>query len=89
MTPKNLHYAKTHEWDATDWHDHYNERAAIYEYDGKLSRQDAEQRAFDACINHWMNKNPPAHTDKDSCPECKRRINVHENNALVTTRWLV
>jgi hypothetical protein len=74
-------HCHTAAWDATDWQEYFDERAGIYEYDGKLSRPDAERQAFDACISHWMNKNPPAHTDINTCPQCNGAINVQLNNS--------
>lgn len=73
--------AKTHEWDETDWQDYYNERAGIYEYDGGLSRLDAERQAFDACIAHWMNLNSPDHNNPDECPQCYSAVIMAANNA--------
>ena len=38
------------DWTAEDWRGHYDERAAIAEYDGKLSRAEAEALAFEHCV---------------------------------------
>lgn len=38
-----------------DWRDMYEERAAIAEYDGMSSREDAEQSAYEQTLE-WMNK---------------------------------
>jgi hypothetical protein len=43
-------------WDAADWRASYDERAAIAEYDGGLSRPDAESRAWDCCVVEWLNR---------------------------------
>lgn len=66
-------------WDATEWQAYYDERAGIAEYDGGLSRSDAERRAYDCCIARWMNKNPSGHADANACPQCG---NTTDNNSL-------
>lgn len=43
---------------ASVWFERYEERAAIMEHDGGLSRDEAEAGAFDHCIIEWMNLNP-------------------------------
>jgi hypothetical protein len=44
-------------WSAEDWLAFYDERAGIAEFDGGLSRIDAETRAFFACcIAEWLNR---------------------------------
>src|SRR5262245_44216049 len=37
-------------WDPVDWRAFFDERAGIAEYDGGLSRAEAEARAFDCCV---------------------------------------
>lgn len=44
-------------WDAEDWRAHFDERAGIAEFDGGLSRMQAEARAFQCCIVEWLNRN--------------------------------
>jgi hypothetical protein len=38
------------DWDAADWHAYFQERAAIREYDGGLSRIEAERLAFEDIV---------------------------------------
>ena len=38
------------DWSACDWHDCYSERAAIAEFDGGLSRTEAETLALEYCL---------------------------------------
>ena len=57
-------------WDATDWQDFYNERAAVYEFDGKHTRQEAEQEAMRDCIDRWLPSSPDTHNNPDTCPQC-------------------
>ena len=48
-------------WDAADWHAYYNERAAIAEYEGGLSRSKAEKQAFACCVTRWLRDNGNSH----------------------------
>ncbi len=45
-------------WSAEDWQAYFDERAGIVEFDGGLSREDAEARAFACCVAEWLNRNP-------------------------------
>jgi hypothetical protein len=45
-------------WSAEDWQALYGERAGHFEFDCGLSRTSAEERAFEACIIDWLNRNP-------------------------------
>jgi hypothetical protein len=45
-------------WSAEDWRLFFEERAAIAEFDGGLSRTEAEARALACCIVEWLNRNP-------------------------------
>lgn len=47
------------QWDAEDWDHFFNERAAIAEYDGGLSRPDAERLAHFHCHVERSNRNLP------------------------------
>ena len=44
-------------WSAEDWQTFFDERAGIAEFDGGLSRSQAEQRAFACCVVEWLNRN--------------------------------
>ena len=58
-------------WDANDWRALYDERAAIREYDGEMSRHDAERLALDDCVAHWLTMHPPPATDDTAgCVHC-------------------
>jgi hypothetical protein len=46
------------DWESADWHDFFNEHAAIIEYDGRLPRPQAEACAFNCCVVEWLNRNP-------------------------------
>jgi hypothetical protein len=41
-------------WKTPDWQAYFEERAAIAEFDGGLSRPEAEVRAFECCVNEWL-----------------------------------
>jgi hypothetical protein len=45
-------------WSAEDWQFFFDERAGIAEFDGELSRGQAEARAFACCAVEWLNRNP-------------------------------
>ena len=45
-------------WDAMDWRDWITERAAILEFDGGLSRAEADRRAFEYALVEWLNRHP-------------------------------
>jgi len=45
-------------WAAEDWQAFYDERAGIFEFDGRMPRPAAEAQAFEACVVEWPNRNP-------------------------------
>jgi hypothetical protein len=45
-------------WSAEDWHVFLDERAGIAEFDGGLTRAEAETQAFAGCVVEWRNRNP-------------------------------
>jgi hypothetical protein len=45
-------------WSPEDWQVFFDERAGIAEFDGGLSRAEAERRAFACCVTEWLNRNP-------------------------------
>ena len=53
-----LHPAKDG-WSAEDWRLYFEERAAVAEFDGGLSRDEAEAQAFECCVVTWLDRNPP------------------------------
>lgn len=53
-----------------DWREYFEERAAIREHDGGMSRADAEVGALADCVARWRALNPlPASTDS-ACIHC-------------------
>jgi hypothetical protein len=61
-------------WSAEDWQVFFDERAAIAEFDGGLSRAEAEARAFACCVAEWINRNraPSAPGQCLACGEGER-----------------
>lgn len=60
------------EWSAADWRAFFNERAGVGEFDGGMTRADAEAVAFEACVVEWLNRQllpSPA----GECAWCGRR----------------
>jgi hypothetical protein len=45
-------------WSAEDWRSFFDERAEITEFDGGLSRAQAEAQALACCLVEWLNRNP-------------------------------
>ena len=45
-------------WSAEDWQAFFEERAAIFEFDGGLPRPQADARAFACCVAEWLNCHP-------------------------------
>ena len=45
-------------WSAEDWQVFFDERAGIIEFDGGLSRTEAEAQALACCIVESLNRNP-------------------------------
>jgi len=58
-------------WTPQDWKAFLEERAAIAEFDGGFPRQEAEARAFGACVVEWLNRNP-VRSAPDRCCWCGR-----------------
>ena len=59
-------------WSAEDWQVYFDERAGIAEFDGGLSRAEAEARAFESCVAEWLNRNPVC-SSPGRCLECGGR----------------
>jgi hypothetical protein len=58
------------EWSTEDWQAYFDERAAIAEFDGGLSRPEAEKRAVEHCISEWLYQHPMSSDAKDGCLAC-------------------
>ena len=62
-----------------DWRDLFEERAAIAEYDGGLTRNVAEARAFECCVSEWLNNHPPAASPDTQCARCGGQLGDHDS----------
>ena len=62
------------EWDAADWRAFIEERAGIAEYNGGLSRADAERQAFECCVVEWLWRNPPPASGPAWCAQCSQPL---------------
>ena len=52
------------------WHEHFEERAAIREYEGNQSRPEAELGALGDCISRWRAENPLPPATRFFCVHC-------------------
>jgi hypothetical protein len=52
------------------WRDYFEERAAIREHDGGMSRPDAEADAMADCVARWRALNPLPASDDRACIQC-------------------
>jgi hypothetical protein len=50
--------ASNYGWSDEDWRAFFDERAGIAEFDGGLSRAEAEAQAFACCVAEWLNHHP-------------------------------
>jgi hypothetical protein len=62
---------------AEDWQVFFDERAGIAEFDGGLSRPQADARAFACCIAEWLNRNP-ARSMPARCLGCGGGNHAHD-----------
>jgi hypothetical protein len=65
-------FSKNHT-EAQQWRDLFEERAAIREYDGKMSRADAEAGALVDCVQRWRALNPLPASGDGACAHCGKR----------------
>jgi len=64
-------------WSAADWQGFFDERAGIAEFDGGLSRREAEVQAFACCVVEWLNRNPER-SQPGCCLACGGREKGHD-----------
>lgn len=63
-------------WSRDDWHSYFDERAGLAEFDGGLSRDQAEARAFSCCVPEWLNRNP-VRSPPGQCLGCGGQEHAH------------
>lgn len=56
--------------DCAGWRDYFEERAAIREHDGGMSRADAEAGALADCVARWRALNPLPASRDGACVQC-------------------
>jgi hypothetical protein len=66
------------DWSGEDWRALFDERAAITEFHGGLSRKEAEARAFACCTAEWLNRNP-VRSPPDRCLACGGSEQAHDS----------
>jgi hypothetical protein len=64
-------------WVDEDWQAFFDERAGIAEFDGGLTREQAEARAFTCCVIEWLNRNP-VRSSPGSCLRCGEAEQSHD-----------
>ena len=70
------------QWTGEDFRDFYEERAGVLEYDGKLSRPEAERQAFEGTLIQWINVTAPPNLDDDHCAQCGAPVGRIGNDAV-------
>jgi hypothetical protein len=65
-------------WSVEDWRAFFDERAGIAEFDGGLSRAEAEAGAFAHCLAEWLNRNPQ-HSPPGRCFDCGGCEHPHDS----------
>jgi hypothetical protein len=69
--------AKADAWAAEDWRASYDERAGIVEFDGGLSRAEAEALAYAGCVSEWLIRNP-VRSPSGQCLICGQSEHAHD-----------
>ena len=64
-------------WSAEDWQIFFHERAGIAEFDGGLSRGQAEACAFACCAVEWLNRHP-MRSPPGGCLSCDCGDQAHD-----------
>ena len=72
-------------WSPEDWQVLFDERAGIAEYDGGLSRLDAEMYAFEDCVDHWLALHLPVAREQEHCLRCGTPVTDQDKASVVVT----
>lgn len=54
---QDLETVTTAPWDSTAWQVYFDERAGVAEFDGGLSRDEADSMAYNCCVAEWLCQN--------------------------------
>ena len=65
-------------WSAEDWQAYFDERAGIAEFDGGLSRAEAEAHAFECCVVEWLNRNSGLLARPAAVSDAVKSSNTHD-----------
>jgi hypothetical protein len=78
------------EWDSADWQAFFDERAGIAEFDGEVSRQEAEDHALECCVVEWLNRyrEPSSPSQCAHCGRTDRSDHVVVPFGTVHHTWL-
>ena len=71
-------------WTMQDWHEFFEERAGIIEFDGGKPREQAEVMAFECCVAEWMHRHPVPSTP-GQCLECGQPAQTDDQLELFET----
>jgi hypothetical protein len=64
-------------WSSEDWQVFFDERTGIAEFDGGLSRPQADAQAFACCVAEWLNQHPVS-SPPGHCIACGGRDHAHD-----------
>jgi hypothetical protein len=64
----------TKKWKPEDWQNFYNERVTFLKQERNLTRQDAEQQAYEATVIQWLNVTSPQNLDENYCAQCGQPV---------------
>src|SRR4029077_20897434 len=68
---------------AADWREFFNERAAVAEHTGMMPKDKAERMAYESCITHWLDLNPPT-INSDTCNHCGKPAGIIGRDSVIT-----
>jgi len=64
------------DWRKEQWHEFFNQRADIVQFNVKLRREQAEEIAFYYCVDQWYKLNPcPSKLGR--CAHCNKTTGMH------------
>lgn len=63
-------------WSLTAWRDFRDERAAIRQFDGGMTRTDADHWAWLDCIAKWLERHPPVPSAQDGWMAAKEHFRL-------------
>ena len=64
------------DWRKEQWHEFFNQRADIVQFNGKLGREQAEEIAFYYCVDQWYKLNP-CPSKSGICAYCNKTNGMH------------